>query len=84
MGEQLPPASAEAPPLEHFLTTPQAAAILGVSPRTLEDLRWKGASPRYLRLSRNCVRYLYRDLLAWAEERARFNTTHEPAREGST
>ena len=84
MAEPRSPATLVAPALEHFLTTPQAAALLGISPRTLEDLRWKGSSPRYLRLSRNCVRYLYRDLMEWAEARARFNTTHEPLRSAST
>ena len=63
---------------EHLLTTAEAAEILRLSPRTLEDFRWRGAGPRYMKLSRNAVRYLHRDLLAWIEERARFNTSHPP------
>ena len=61
---------------ERLLTTPEAAATLGLSPRTMEDLRWKGAGPRYLQLSRNCIRYRHGDLIQWAEAKARFNTSH--------
>lgn len=64
--------------VERLMTTPDAGEVLGLSSRTLEDLRWKGEGPRYLRLSRNCIRYRHADLIAWAEERARFNTTHGP------
>lgn len=61
---------------DRLLSTREAAGVLGLSHRTLEDLRWKGSGPRYLSLSRNCVRYLHRDLMAWAEEKARLNTSH--------
>lgn len=59
-----------------ILTTTEAAAVLKLSARTLEDMRWRGGGPRYLRLSRNSVRYCRSDLIAWAEARARYSTSY--------
>jgi predicted DNA-binding transcriptional regulator AlpA len=61
---------------ETLLTTIEAATVLKLSARTLEDMRWKGGGPRYLRLSRNAVRYRQGDLLEWAEAKARLSTSH--------
>ncbi len=63
------------PEYERLLDTRAAAVVLGLSYRTLEDLRWRGRSPRYLRLSRNCIRYRHSDLIEWAERRAVHSTT---------
>lgn len=52
------PASADAP---EYLTTREAAALLGVSVRKLEALRAAGAGPRVVRLGR-VVRYSRADL----------------------
>lgn len=62
--------------VEALLTTTEAAGVLRLSPRTLEDYRGrgKGYGPRYLALSRNCIRYRHSDLMAWAEARARLCT----------
>ena len=50
-----------------FLRTVDAAAYLGVSPRTLEALRLRGGGPRFLRPDgRRLVLYDARDLEAWA------------------
>ncbi len=48
-----------------FLTSKQAAFYLGFSDRTLEDMRSRGAGPRFVRLGRQ-VRYHIRDLNAYA------------------
>ena len=45
-----------------------AAALLGLSPSTLEKLRVSGSGPQYLKLGR-AVRYRLDDLARWADER---------------
>jgi hypothetical protein len=49
-----------------FLTTEQAAYYLGLSPRTLQGMRYSGEGPRFRRHTR-CVRYHIDDLNAWSE-----------------
>lgn len=44
-----------------YLTTPQAAAYLGISPRTLEDWRLRGGGPNFRKIGR-LVRYARSDL----------------------
>lgn len=53
-----PPASTTAEPSDApaYLTTAEAAALLGVSVRTLESLRAAGTGPRFVRVGR-AVRY---------------------------
>jgi excisionase family DNA binding protein len=45
-----------APELPEYLTTREAAALVGVSVRTLEALRAEGRGPRFVRIGR-AVRY---------------------------
>lgn len=52
-----------------YLDTREAAAYLGLSPRTLENLRWKGGGPAFLKpggRKKGAVRYTLADLDAWA------------------
>ena len=65
--------------MEHkFLTSVEAAEILGLSVRTLEGWRVRGGGPIYRRFGRR-VRYARADLLAWARANARRSTsTTEP------
>ena len=49
---------------DRLLTTRQAAAKLGCSPRTLEAWRTRAAGPPFLRLGGLC-RYAASDLSAW-------------------
>ena len=59
-----------------FLSTPQAAERLGISPRTLEGYRITGEGPVYYRFG--CVvRYLSADVDDWAAARRRISTTDE-------
>jgi predicted DNA-binding transcriptional regulator AlpA len=65
-------ATPEAPVVERLLTTPEAAKLLALSPRTLEDYRLReGSGPPYVTLARNAVRYRMTSLLAWVSERER-------------
>ncbi len=53
-----------------FMDTREAAALVGLSPRTLDSYRCTGAGPRYYRLG-GCVRYRETDLVAWDAGRGR-------------
>lgn len=55
--------------LSPFLDTAQAAFYIGLSKRTLEDMRRHGAGPKFRRHGRR-VRYHIDDLAAWSEARA--------------
>lgn len=55
---------------DRLLTTKAAAALLGLSPRTLEGLRRRGGGPQFIAISRNVVRYRRDDLDAWVASRA--------------
>jgi hypothetical protein len=61
-------------PLEPSLDTDEAAAVLGVSPRTLEKKRVTGGGPTYVKLFRKVV-YLPKDLRAYLESNRRENTS---------
>lgn len=61
-----------------YLNTPQAAAILGLSPRTLETYRVTGGGPPFLTYC-NRVRYLRSDLGAWAIAGRRRSTSEDGA-----
>lgn len=41
----------------NLMDTEAAAAYLGLQPSTLEQWRWKGRGPEFIRLSRRAVRY---------------------------
>ena len=53
----------------HLRDTRQAAELLGLSPRCLEDWRLRGVGPRYIRMSPRAVRYRPRELARWIAER---------------
>lgn len=61
-------------PCAAFLDTSDAAEVLGVSPRTLEDWRWRGGGPPFFKLGRRMVRYRLEDLMAFALK-SRFRNT---------
>lgn len=50
---------------QHFLSTPQSAAFLNISPSTLHRLRRAGKGPAYCKMGDRVV-YSHPDLLAWA------------------
>lgn len=59
------------------LTTPDAAAFINVSKRTLESWRARGIGPRYIALSARAVRYRVEDLRSFLADR-----TVEPGANG--
>ncbi len=54
----------------HLLSQARAAELLGVAPRTLENYRARRIGPRFIALSRRCVRYRLGDLEAWIASKA--------------
>ncbi|WP_460490472.1 helix-turn-helix transcriptional regulator [Corynebacterium nasicanis] len=56
------------PELQEFrsLSTTEAAEIVGLAPRTLENLRGRGEGPRWLKLGR-AVGYRLVDVIAWRD-----------------
>ena len=60
--------------MKEALTTVEAGAFLGISPRTLEDWRLRGGGPVFRKLGRRLVRYVRDDLEAFIEDAARANT----------
>ncbi len=58
---------------KQYFDTRSAAEYLGLSPKTLEKLRWQGGGPAYYRLGG--VRYLQDDLDEWRESRRRTSTS---------
>jgi len=52
-----------------YLRTPEAARILGISPRTLEKYRCHGSGPTFRKLGGRVV-YAIDDLQAWADQAA--------------
>ena len=59
-----------------FLSTPQAAERLGISPRTLEQYRRTGEGPVFHRFG-YLVRYLAANIDAWAAARRRITTADD-------
>ena len=51
-----------------FLTIPEAAQVLRIHRRTLDNLRWKNEGPKYRRHGGRIV-YLLSELLEWSEQR---------------
>lgn len=49
-----------------YLTAKQAAHFLGLSARTIDDMRYKKKGPRFVRVGR-AIRYHIRDLEAFAK-----------------
>ena len=59
-------------------TTKQAAEFLQIKETTLEQWRWNGKSPRFIKMGR-CVRYRKADLEAFMNERVYGSTTEAQA-----
>jgi hypothetical protein len=62
-------------PNEALVTTPEAAHLLGLSPRTLESLRLRGGGPAFIAVTAKAVRYRRRDLEDWILTRRRTSTS---------
>lgn len=53
----------------------EAGEFLGISPRTLQQWRQRGCGPKYVSISRRCVKYRLTDLDLWAESRLAASTS---------
>ena len=62
-------------------TPEEAGEFLGVAPQTLAHWRVSGAGPKFVHLTRRCIRYSETALRAWVEERTR-ESTAENGRHG--
>lgn len=61
-----------------YMNQDQVAEFLGISPRTLEDWRYKGGGPPYRKIGR-CVRYLRSQVIEWVESNEREHTSQAGA-----
>lgn len=64
---------------DRMLTTRQVAERLGVSPRTVQDWRYRGGGPPGVALGRKTVRYSEAELETWLAEKR----DQEAARDGA-
>lgn len=61
--------------LDQLMDERAAAGVLCYSVRALQNWRYRGGGPLYIKVSARSVRYRRRDLLAWVEARIVANTT---------
>lgn len=55
----------------------QLSSMLNLSCKTLQKFRLTGQGPRFIRISKRCVRYDLADVLEWQASR-RVSSTSEP------
>ena len=60
---------------DQLMRQEQAALMLEVTPRCLENWRHRGGGPNYVRISARCIRYRRSDLHEWVEARLRTSTS---------
>lgn len=66
--------------LDALLTTEEAAAWLGVTPRTLDNHRYLNQGPPYIKFAHR-IRYPARAVQAWLETNTRHAPTKGPTHE---
>lgn len=69
--------------LTPLLSEAEAAQYLGMSPRYLQERRYRGGGPEYLRLSHRTVKYHPDALARWLAERSYTATCQEPPRQAA-
>ena len=57
------------PTIAHLVNEAEAALRLGLKPRGLQGLRQTGRGPKFVRISRGCIRYRPEDLDEWIKDR---------------
>ncbi|NCC61329.1 MAG: DNA-binding protein [Verrucomicrobiae bacterium] len=63
-----------------MLTPEQTSRMLCISPRTLENWRYRGMGPKYLQISKRCIRYRLSDIEEWQQSILRKSTSDNAAR----
>jgi predicted DNA-binding transcriptional regulator AlpA len=65
--------------LDNLIDERAAADVLCYSVRALQNWRYRGGGPHYVKVSARSVRYRRRDLLAWINARTIANTSQSVA-----
>ena len=65
--------------LDRLINESEAAGFIGYTIRALQGWRVKGGGPKFIKVSARSIRYRRRDLIEWADERLRSNTSQELA-----
>ena len=52
-----------------LLTETQAAQLMGLTPRALQQWRRQGIGPRWVVISARCIRYQRAEIVSWTEKR---------------
>ena len=61
---------------DDLLTPHQTAEVLNSTTKTLARNRTKGEGPKFVKISRSKVGYVYKDILDWIKSRT-FESTHD-------
>ncbi len=67
-------------PQDHLLRDTEVADYLGVTRKTLENWRFSGKGPEYLKLGHKVVRYHPETLETWLAKRKRTSTRNRSMR----
>ncbi len=59
---------------DRLLNEHEAAALLGYTPRALQNWRLRGGGPMFVKVSERSIRYRQRDLSAWIEAKLRVSS----------
>lgn len=62
-------------PAKILLTEDEAAELIGFTPRFLQERRFRGGGPAFVRVSARAIRYRPEDLAGWAAARLRTSTS---------
>lgn len=68
---------------DRLLNEHEAAALLGYTVRALQNWRFRGGGPAFVKVSERSVRYRRRDLASWIESRIRTSTS-DPGQPAAT
>lgn len=56
-------------------TTKEAAKVLNISHRTLDQFRCRGGGPKFIKFGSRCVRYSISDLNEWIQNKTMSSTS---------
>ena len=70
-------------PARILLTEDEAAELIGFTPRFLQERRFRGGGPPFVRVSARAIRYRPVDLEEWAAKRLRTSTSDTGPREAA-
>ena len=63
--------------LQQLLDEKQTASLLGLTPRAMQNFRYRGSGPPYVKISNRCVRYRMEDILQFIDERTCTSTSDD-------